>query len=358
MAEEAPACLGRGAARGKPVPPDHASDAVHVGFVGAAVVARADRVGVRHGVGAHEIAAAQRHRVEAERGRGLVGQHLDHVGHFGPARAAIGLGRHGVGEGGAGGQARGRNVVGAGDERRALAERRERHAARADIAQILAPEREEAAVGRERQRRFHGEIAALIVGEHRLAARRTVFHRALQAPRRPQRQRVFDIRPVLRAEIAADIGRDDVERSGREAEHQFELALLAHGTAGRRIEREHARFVDVGQERARLDRHGSDAGNVLVEADDTVRSGKGARRRRLRRRRTSRPGDCPAPRPTRWARRARARPSPRARRAARPSARRPLRRRRAPGPRSRPRPSPPPRRHGAPCRRATARAGR
>ena len=110
---------------------------VHVGLVGAAVVEHADGVAVRHLLRRHEILAAQLDAVDAELDRGLVHQPLDRERHLGPARAAIGVGRHGVGEHRARAQRRRRNVVGAGDQARALRQRRQRNAERADVADVV-----------------------------------------------------------------------------------------------------------------------------------------------------------------------------------------------------------------------------
>ena len=70
---------------------------------------------LRYGIafGRDQILAPQLDAVEAELGGGDVDQPLDRVRHLGPAGAAIGLRRHGVGEHRAGAQRRGRNVVGA-----------------------------------------------------------------------------------------------------------------------------------------------------------------------------------------------------------------------------------------------------
>ena len=119
---------------------------VHVLLVAAAVVEHADRVAVRHRFGRDQVLAPQLDAVDAEPRGGDVDQPLDREGHLRPAGAAIGLGRHGVGEDRHRAQRRGRNVVGAGDQARALGQRRERHAARADIADIGGAHGEEAAV--------------------------------------------------------------------------------------------------------------------------------------------------------------------------------------------------------------------
>ena len=140
IGEPAPAqqaALGGGAAAGgKAVPIGKAQSGVHVLFVAAAVIGHADGIAVGHGIRAHQIAAAQRDAVEAVLGCGNVDQPFDGKGDLGAAGAAIGLGRHGVGEDGHGAQGCGGNGIAAGDQPGAFAQRRQRDAARAGIADI------------------------------------------------------------------------------------------------------------------------------------------------------------------------------------------------------------------------------
>ena len=72
----------------------------HVEVLGelAAIIGE-DQPGLeRHRLGRDRVAAAQFDRVDAELGRRLVDHALDHIGEFGPAVAAIGPHRVGVGE--------------------------------------------------------------------------------------------------------------------------------------------------------------------------------------------------------------------------------------------------------------------
>ena len=153
----------------------------------------------------------------------LVGRHvhqpLDRERHLRPAGRTIGVGRHGVGEHRARAQGRRRNVVAAGDQAGALRQRRQRHAARAGVADVVGAHRQDAAALVERQLDLGDEIAALVVGEERLRARRGVFDRALELARRPQHQAELDERPVARAEVAADVIGQDAQLVGRDAEH-------------------------------------------------------------------------------------------------------------------------------------------
>ena len=84
---------------------------------------------------------SERRRLEAELARAFVDQTLDGEIHLGPAGRAVGVGRHGVGEDRAGTKASCGNVVGAGDEARALAEGRQRNRARAHVGDIVGAHR-------------------------------------------------------------------------------------------------------------------------------------------------------------------------------------------------------------------------
>ena len=64
----------------------------------SAVVGRSDRRLVGHGLDRHEIAPPDLGAVDPEHARRLVGEPLQHVAGFRPAGAAIGVGRHRVGE--------------------------------------------------------------------------------------------------------------------------------------------------------------------------------------------------------------------------------------------------------------------
>jgi hypothetical protein len=75
--------------------------------------------------------------------------------------------------------ARARSVA-AGDQARALRQRRQRDATRAGVADVVGAHRQDAALVVERKLDLGDEIAALVVGEKCLRARRGVFDRALE----------------------------------------------------------------------------------------------------------------------------------------------------------------------------------
>ena len=262
-AEQFAALLGFTAARRKSLPVGDLHRPVHVLLVAAGIVEHADGVAVRHCVRAHQIAAPQLDAVDAEFLGGGVDQPLDGVGDFGPARTAIGVGRHRVSVDRDRAQAGRRNGVGARDESGALAQRRQRHAARPDIADIGRAHRQEAAAGIERQLDFGDEIAALIVGEKRLRACRGIFDRTLELFRGPKHQAELDEDAVAGAEIAADVVCEHVQLVGRYTEHGGKFALLPHRATRAGIERVAAARGIVGaKRRTRLHRHAGDAADV------------------------------------------------------------------------------------------------
>ena len=72
---------------------------------------------------------------------------------------------------------------------------------------------QEASVAIERQFRLGAVAAALVIGEKDLAAAGDPFDRAADPLRRPRDQHVLGIDEILRAEPAADIGRDEAHPS-------------------------------------------------------------------------------------------------------------------------------------------------
>ena len=189
----------------EPFPVGDVHRPVHVLLVAPAVVVHADGVAVRHRFGTDQVLAPQLDAVDAEPRGGGVDQPLDREGDLRPAGAAIGLGRHGVGVDRHRAQRGGGNGIGARDQARALGERRERHAARADIADIGGAHGEEAAVAGERQLDLGDEVAPLIVAEKGLRPRRRELDRTAELARGPQHQPELDEHPVARAEISADV---------------------------------------------------------------------------------------------------------------------------------------------------------
>ncbi len=154
----------------------------------------------------------KRDAIEAVLLRGFVDQPLDHIDHFRPAGAAVGRGRHGGREHGARADMRHRNAVAGGHQSDAFDQRHVGAAMGADIAEIRGAQRQETAVGVERELGGYREIAAHIVADEGFLAFRGPFHRPPDAPRAPGDHREFGKEAVAGAEIAADLAGDDAHR--------------------------------------------------------------------------------------------------------------------------------------------------
>ena len=198
-------------------------------FVVAAVIDRAERIAV--GERAHEVRVPQCRRVHVQFARRPVHQPFDDEAYFRAPGRAVGLGRHGMAEHRPCAHRRRRDVVGAGHQDGALAERRERDAACAHIGDIVRLQGEEAPACIEGQRRAGDQVAALIVAHHRLGPAGGPAHRPSGQPRRPQHDAELNIDAVAHAEIAADIVADDPQPVGIDSEHRRQLALVAHRAA-------------------------------------------------------------------------------------------------------------------------------
>ena len=127
------------------------------------------------------------------------------------------------------------------------------------------------------------QIAALEIGEERLAPLGPECHRAPQPPRGPGHEHEFRIGRVAGAEISADIkGRDNPDLIVRDAEHRCQFVAELHdANSVRRVHRiELGRLVPRGRYGAGLH---VNAGNALDPACQ-AHAMRGARKRRLRRR--------------------------------------------------------------------------
>ena len=180
----------------------------------AAVVGDAGLQLVRHGGFGDEIAPPDLDRIDADDARGAVEQLLDQKGRLGPAGAAIGRKRNGVGQHRPADRVHRRNLIDAGGE--AEREQRHHHGGAEDmrahgVQRVDAKSQSLAALV---EGEFAGDdlVAALGVAEQRFRACRHPFDRtAADMARRPHHERVFRIAAVLHAEAAADVGRDDAQ---------------------------------------------------------------------------------------------------------------------------------------------------
>ncbi len=261
----------------EPVDVRDAHGKVHVGLVGAAVVAHADRVEIRKLLRRDEILAAQPKTIEAEFVGRLVDQPFDRERDLRPPRAAVRVGRHGVGERRARAHGRGRNIVRAGDQACALRERRQRDAQRADIAHVVGAHGEKPAVLADGELDARQQIAALVIGKKSLRARGGEFHRTADLLRSPHDEAEFDVGPVARAEVAADVEAEDAHLVGRHAQHAGELLLVLYRAAAAGMQGVAAGLlVVVAETGAQLHRDRGDAPDVIVHRHDMVGRGERA----------------------------------------------------------------------------------
>ena len=274
-AKQLAAALGFAAPRRKSLPVGDFHRPVHVLFVMPAVVEHSDRVAIGHRLRRYEVLTTQRDAVDAELFGRLVDQALDGEGDFRPARAAVCIGRHGVGEHRDRTQRGRRNRIGAGNKARALAQRRQRHAARADVTDIGRAHADEAVLVVDRELHRRHQIAALIIAEKGFGAHRGEFDRPAELLCRPQHKTELDIGAVTRAKIAADIGGNHPQPLRWHADHVDQFVPLPHCAARTGIEQVGVRRgIVLPKRRTRLHRHAGDAADVEFLRHNVRRAGK------------------------------------------------------------------------------------
>ena len=150
------------------------------------------------------------------------------------------------------------------------------------VAGRLDAHREELAVLVERELGVRHVIAAVRVGQERFAALARPLDRAVDALARPDDRGLFGVQEDLRAEAAADVGRDHAHLVLRQSQHErrHQQALDVRVLA-RHVERVAVVGAGVRRDRgARLDR----VGNEAVVDDVDLRDVRGLRERRVDRR--------------------------------------------------------------------------
>ena len=206
----------------------------------AAVIDEAGRGLVGHGRGRDEVAAAELGGPEARLARRDVDDALDQIARLRAAGAAIGVDRRGVGEHALDPHINRRDGVDAGQHghaRRGRDEGREERQIGAEIGDGLDPERQDAAVGVERQLGMADMVAALDVGEEALGALGGPFDRPAQLLGEPRHHCLLGMDEVLHAEAAADVGRDHPKASVGQLERAgHQLAAQAVAALGRGVE--------------------------------------------------------------------------------------------------------------------------
>ena len=98
---------------------------------------------------------------------------------------------------------------------------------RADVARVVAAQREEAAVGVERELGSRDQVARMLIAQKRLGALAGPLDGAAQAPRRPGDERELGVEVVARAVVAAKLPRDHAHVALRHAEHAGDLGARA-----------------------------------------------------------------------------------------------------------------------------------
>ena len=207
-------------------------------------------------------------------------QALDHEGRLGPAGAAIGIDRRGVGVDAVDLAVDGGDVVLARQQRRVEIGRHRGGEGREIAAEVglgLGPQRQDLAVGVEGQLGRRRVIAAVRVGEEGFGALGHPLHGPADLARGPQAHGLLGVDEDLGAEAAADVGRDHAQLVlGREADegrqHQArDVRVLAGG-----VEREAllARVV-VADGGARLDGVGDQPVVDEVDLGDVLGGGEG-----------------------------------------------------------------------------------
>ena len=202
-------------------------------------------------------------------------QPLDHEGRFRTPGAAIGVDRHRIGVDGIDLAIDLRDLVLARQQRGIEISRhrgRERRHIGAEIGDGLDAKTENLAVGIEGHLGVGDMIAPVGVGEERLRAVGHPFHRPPDALGRPQRHDLFGVNENLRAEAAADVGRDHAQlvlrrHADEGGDHQPRDVRILRGIPQR--ERAGAGVV-LGDGGARLNRVGHQAVVDDVELGDVL----------------------------------------------------------------------------------------
>jgi hypothetical protein len=187
----------------------------------AGVVGQADRRRVREA--RDEVLAPDRRRVHLQVTRRLLDDAFDDVGRLGAAGAAVRVDRRSVREHRLHlGVDRGRLVL-AGQQGRVQDGRHARREGRqvgAHVRDRLHAQREEVALRVGRELGGGHVVAAVRIGQERLAAFGRPLDRPADALARPDERGLFRVQEDLRAEAAADIGRDHAHLRLGQPEHE------------------------------------------------------------------------------------------------------------------------------------------
>ena len=251
--------LGRLLARGKAVPVGQLGGALQHVRERAGVIDLADRVGVGQLRGLDVIHLADGARVHADLARGGVHQPLDDEHAFGPARAAIGADRRGVGHHSLDVVMHQRQVIDAGLHERPEHQRNDGAGAGeigAGAAERAHPIGLHAAFGVEREFAGRGQVAAMGAADEIVGAVAAPAHLAPEFDRGIGDDAVFRIEAGLLAKTAADIADQHPDAFLRPLQHGFGEQIAGRARRLRlHVQDQPAGFlVDLGNGRARLHR--------------------------------------------------------------------------------------------------------
>ena len=201
-------------------------------FKATAVIHLRHRILVGHLLGANHVMPAQRDAVDAGLARGLVHQALHDVDRFGPARAAVGADRGGVGQDRLEVEINGLDVIDAGLYPGADQQLNGHTGAGgigAHIGQRVHAQGQNPAIRCQRQLGLAVDIAARGAAEKLFAAVSDPFHWAFQRPGTPGRHRVFRVNAAFHAKAAADVTHRHPHLVARQAQDVFAQGGLDAG---------------------------------------------------------------------------------------------------------------------------------
>ena len=248
---------GSGLARRKPLVVRERQRLVEGGRIVAGVVGHDDRRLMRER--GYEIVAPELGRIAAGLARRDLDEALDDEGRLRASGAAIGVDRRRRRCRRRRPRIDGRDVVLARQQRRVEIGRHRRGEGRkiaAEIGDRVHAQAGDLAVRVDRQLGVRDMVAAMRVGEEGLGAVGGPFHRPVDLPGRPDADGLLGVDEDLRAEAAADVGRDHAELVfGRDADEGREHEPRDMRVLARRVEREDVGSgIVVADRRARLHR--------------------------------------------------------------------------------------------------------
>ena len=245
-----------------------------------AVVEEGDGCLVRELLLGNEVLAADLQRIHSQLGRGQVHHPLQQIGGFRAPRAAIRVHRRRVREHRGHVDVDGGCLVRAGEQRAVQVGRdagREQREISAHVRHRLHPQPENAAVLRKRHLRVAVVIAAVRICEEGFTSLRGPLHRPRERPRRPGDHALLGIDEDLRAEAAADVGRDHAQFVLWQPEHEGRHDQPVHVRVLRRHPERDLAGDRIGASQGRTGLDG--VRNEAMVAEALLHHSRGARER-------------------------------------------------------------------------------